>query len=160
MLKCAKSQPIATALMHACTIILFVSDVPDEVVSEFTDYLTSVLTSPKPAYDFHLWHSIISPCSAYPSIAKAIDCWVMLKSIQAIYMVLNPTLPSFASLVTNCLELADMPIRIASARCLVFIKELMNDVSRNIELLNYLEYSYSYYSYSQVFVITLYKYSY
>ena len=52
MLKSAKSQPIATSLMHTCTIILFASDVPDEVVSEFIDYLTSVLTSPKPAWVF------------------------------------------------------------------------------------------------------------
>ena len=47
--------------------------------------------------------------------------------------MLNPTLPSFAALVTACLEITDMPIRIASARCLVFMKELMNEVS---ELMN------------------------
>ena len=49
MLKSAKSQPIATALMHTCTMILFVNDIPDEVVSEFIDYLASVLSTPKPA---------------------------------------------------------------------------------------------------------------
>ena len=57
MLKSAKSQPVATALMHTCTIILFACDVPDEVVSEFIDYLTSVISTPKPAYV-----SYIAPC--------------------------------------------------------------------------------------------------
>lgn len=52
----------------------------------------------------------------------------MLKSIQAKNMILNNSLPAFASLVTNCLEITDMPIRIASARCLVFLQEMLNDV--------------------------------
>ena len=81
--------------------------------------------------------------SVYPSIAKAIDCWVMLKSIQTKHMVLNSTLPPFASLVTACLEIADMPIRIASARCLVFVKELMNEVCGLMDSLVYRIVDYS-----------------
>lgn len=59
-LKVAKSQATATALMHACSILLFVSDTPDETLEEFMDYLTSVIASPKPTYSVH--------CSFFPLV--------------------------------------------------------------------------------------------
>ena len=59
-LKVATSQATATALMHACSILLFVSDTPDEIVDEFIDYLTSVIASPKPTYIIH--------CSLFPLV--------------------------------------------------------------------------------------------
>ena len=46
-------------------------------------------------------------------------------------MILTNSLPAFASLVTKCLEIMDMPIRIASARCLVFLQEMLNEVGND-----------------------------
>ena len=70
--------------------------------------------------------------SRNPVIAAALSAWVLLKSLKPKYLILNDSLPDFAASVLKCLQITDMGVRIAAAKCLVFMKELMNMVGCDV----------------------------
>ena len=46
-------------------------------------------------------------------------------SVKPKRQILTDSLPSFASKVDTCLTVSDMSVRIAAAKCLAFINELL-----------------------------------
>jgi len=55
-------------------------------------------------------------------------------SVKPKRQILTDSLPSFASKVDACLTVSDMSVRIAAAKCLAFINELLMVVRRNVDM--------------------------
>ncbi|KAK8799301.1 hypothetical protein WA171_006047 [Blastocystis sp. BT1] len=109
--KSTKKQQVAVDCFHAAAVILFLTEVPDEVEDEFLEYVRSIIEKPN--------------STSFPLLAQALSAWVLLMSVKPKRQILTDSLPSFASKVDACLTVSDMSVRIAAAKCLAFINELL-----------------------------------
>ena len=101
----------------------FICDTPDETLSEIMSCITTLLSTSKD-------NGVIE---------TAISMWTLLSSVQPAYSILSDSLPSFGlstevmrrfvQLVLDHLTVNDMDVRIAAAKCLAFVNELVVAVS-------------------------------
>ena len=122
-LKGSKSQVLIREILHCICTMAFICDTPDETLSEIMSCITTLLSTSKD-------NGVIE---------TAISMWTLLSSVQPAYSILSDSLPSFGlstevmrrfvQLVLDRLTVNDMDVRIAAAKCLAFVNELVVAVS-------------------------------